>query len=225
MSLLLNIDTALETGSVCLAKSGKVIESNLNHQQHDHAAWLHPAIHELLQNNNLEPGKLDAIAVTIGPGSYTGLRIGLSAAKGLCYALSKPLITVSTLEVLASLAVDEAEQLICPVIDARRMELFTALYDKDLRLIREPYALVLQHDSFSDILNDQKVLFCGNAVTKMQPLITSPNASFANKAPTAMQLAPLTYQRFTAGSFADLAYTEPLYLKEFYSPQPKAKGN
>lgn len=225
MSLLLNIDTALETGSVCLAESGKVIESNMNHHQHDHATWLHPAIHELLQNNNLEAGQLDAIAVTIGPGSYTGLRIGLSAAKGLCYALSKPLITVSTLEVMASLAVDEADQLICTVIDARRMEIFTALYNKDLQLIREPGALVLQHDSFSDILSNQQVLFCGNAVTKIQPLITSPNASFTNKASTALHLAPLAYQRFTSGSFADLAYTEPLYLKEFYFPQPKVKGN
>lgn len=225
MSLLLNIDTALETGSVCLANSATIIGSSVNHQQHDHAAWLHPAIHELLQNNNLEAGQLDAIAVTIGPGSYTGLRIGLSAAKGLCYALSKPLITVSTLEVLASLAIDEADQLISPVIDARRMEIFTALYNKDLQLIREPGALVLQHDSFSDILSDQQVLFCGNAVTKMQPLITSPNASFTNKASTALHLAPLAYQRFTSGLFADLAYTEPLYLKEFYFPQPKVKGN
>lgn len=225
MSLLLNIDTALETGSVCLANSATIIGSSVNHHQHDHAAWLHPAIHELLQNNNLEAGQLDAIAVTIGPGSYTGLRIGLSAAKGLCYALNKPLITVSTLEVLASLVVDEADQLICPVIDARRMEIFTALYDKDLQLISEPGAMVLQQDSFSNILANQQVLFCGNAVTKMQPVISSPNASFTNKGLTAIHLAPLAYQRFTSGSFADLAYTEPLYLKEFYCPEPKVKRN
>ena len=183
MSLLLNIDTALETGSVCLANSATIIGSSVNHQQHDHAAWLHPAIHELLQNNNLEAGQLDAIAVTIGPGSYTGLRIGLSAAKGLCYALDKPLITVSTLEVLASLAVDEADQLICPVIDARRMEIFTALYNKDLQLIREPGALVLQHDSFSDILSDQQVIFCGNAVTKCNRLLPHPMLLLQTKLP------------------------------------------
>jgi len=225
MSLLLNIDTALETGSVCLSKNGTVIGSSVNHQQHDHAAWLHPAINELLHNNNLNAGQLDAIAVTIGPGSYTGLRIGLSAAKGLCYALHKPLITVSTLEVLASIVIDEAEQLICPVIDAKRMEIFTALYNKELQLISEPGAMVLQQDSFSDILTDQKVLFCGNAVLKIQPVITSTNASFTNKTPSALHLAPLAYQRFIADSFADLAYTEPLYLKEFYFPQPKVKGN
>lgn len=223
MSLLLNIDTALETGSVCLANSATIIGSSVNHHQHDHAAWLHPAIHDLLHHNKLEAAQLDAIAVTIGPGSYTGLRIGLSAAKGLCYALSKPLITISTLEVLASLTVDEAQQLICPVIDARRMEIFAALYNKDLQLIREPGAMVLQQDSFSDILSDLQILFCGNAVTKMQPLITSPNASFINRTPTATHLAPLAYQRFTSGLFADLAYTEPLYLKEFYFPQPKVK--
>ncbi len=225
MSLLLNIDTALETGSVCLTNSATIIGSSVNHQQHDHAAWLHPAIHELLQNNNLEAGQLDAIAVTIGPGSYTGLRIGLSAAKGLCYALNKPLITVSTLEVLASLVIDDADQLICPVIDARRMEIFTAIYDKDLQLISDPGAMVLQQDSFSTILSGQQVLFCGNAVTKMQPVISSPNASFTNKAFTAIHLAPLAYQRFTSGSFADLAYTEPLYLKEFYFPEPKVNRN
>jgi tRNA threonylcarbamoyladenosine biosynthesis protein TsaB len=225
MSLLLNIDTALETGSVCLAQSGTTIESRVNHHQHDHAAWLHPAIHELLHHNKLEAAQLDAIAVTIGPGSYTGLRIGLSAAKGLCYALNKPLITVSTLELLASLVIDDADQLICPVIDARRMEIFAALYNKDLQLISEPGAIVLQYDSFSNILASQQVLFCGNAVTKMQPLITSPNASFTNRVTSALHLAPLAYQRFTSGSFADLAYTEPLYLKEFYFPEPKVKGN
>ena len=225
MSLLLNIDTALETGSVCLCKNGTIIGSSVNHRQHDHAAWLHPAIHELLVNHKLEASHLDAIAVTIGPGSYTGLRIGLSAAKGLCYALGKPLITVGTLEVLASLVVDEADQLICPVIDARRMEIFTAIYNKALQLISEPGAMVLLQDSFSDILKDQKVLFCGNAVTKMQTVIESPNASFTNKNFTALHLAPLAYQRFNVGSFADLAYTEPLYLKEFYFLQPKVKGN
>jgi tRNA threonylcarbamoyladenosine biosynthesis protein TsaB len=225
MSLLLNIDTALETGSVCLSKNGTIIGSHVNHQQHDHAAWLHPAIHDLLHNNKLEAPQLDAIAVTIGPGSYTGLRIGLSAAKGLCYALDKPLITVGTLEVLASLVIDDAEQLICPVIDARRMEIFTALYNKEFQLISEPGAMVLEKNSFSDILKDQQVLFCGNAVTKMPPVISSPNASFVNKAFTAPDLAPLAFQRFIAGSFADLAYTEPLYLKEFYFQQPKVKGN
>jgi tRNA threonylcarbamoyladenosine biosynthesis protein TsaB len=225
MSLLLNIDTALETGSVCLSNEGKIIESSVNHQQHDHASWLHPAIKDILQLCKVAPAQLDAIAVTIGPGSYTGLRIGLSAAKGICYALNKPLITVSTLEVLASLVINEAEELICPVIDARRMEIFAAIYNKKLELVSQPGALLLEQDSFIDYLSNGKVLFCGNAVTKMQPLITSPNAAFTNKMATALHLTPLAYQRFIAGSFADLAYTEPLYLKEFYFPQPKVKGN
>jgi len=221
MSLLLNIDTALETGSVCLSANANIIDSRINHQQQDHAAWLHPAIDLLLKKNQVDIRELNAVAVTIGPGSYTGLRIGLSAAKGLCYALNIPLITVTTLEVLASVVVDEADELICPVIDARRMEIFTALYDKNLNRITEPGAMVVNEESFADILVNKKVLFCGNAIEKVRLLIKSPNALFLIKPATALELAPLANQRFTDRHFADLAYTEPLYLKEFYSPNRK----
>lgn len=221
MSLLLNIDTSLETGSVCLSDADNIVEILLNHNQQDHAAWLHPAIQSLLKQNNITASQLDAIAVTIGPGSYTGLRIGLAAAKGICYALNKPLITINTLEVLASAVVDQATDLICPVIDARRMEIFTAVYDKNLQVIEKPTAMVVDKESFTNILADRKLLFCGNAVNKIQPLITSSGASFTKMLFTAKQLVPLAIQRYNNSIFADIAYTEPLYLKEFHFVKPK----
>src|SRR6266513_982784 len=131
MSLLLNIDTAIETASICLSKDGNVLHLSINENQKDHAAWLTVAIQEMMQNSGYQLNQLNAIAVTIGPGSYTGLRVGLSTAKGLCYVLKIPLLTIGTLEMMAFAAKQNPVDLLCPMIDARRMEVFTAVYDKD----------------------------------------------------------------------------------------------
>lgn len=220
MSLILNIDTALTAASVCLAKDDEVVQLAINDNQKDHAAWLHSAIASLLQNN-FSIHQLDAVGVSIGPGSYTGLRVGLAAAKGLCFALNVPLLAVSTLEMIAYAVKEEAAHLICPLIDARRMEVFTALYDKSMKEKTAAHALIVDENSFSSLLDSDKILFCGNGSKKLQALITNTNASFSDTASNASHLAPLTLTHFRKEEFVDLAYTEPLYIKEFYSPDRK----
>ncbi|MDZ4806984.1 MAG: tRNA (adenosine(37)-N6)-threonylcarbamoyltransferase complex dimerization subunit type 1 TsaB [Bacteroidota bacterium] len=220
MSFILNIDTALDTASVCLAKDEEILALAINENQKKQSGWLHQVINELLKKNNLRPNQLDAVAVSIGPGSYTGLRVGLSAAKGLCYALNIPLIAVSTLKMIAFAAKDEADSLICPMIDARRMEVFTAVYDKELQEKMPAHALVIDEKSFADMLTSS-ILFCGNGSKKLQSLISNTNASFSDNVSNASHLSPLSQNCFLKKEFADLAYTEPLYIKEFYSPVRK----
>jgi tRNA threonylcarbamoyladenosine biosynthesis protein TsaB len=218
MSLILNIDTAHNRASVCLSKDGNVLQLSLSENQKDHASWLHTEIAELLQRSGYAIKDLNAVAVSIGPGSYTGLRIGLSAAKGFCYALNIPLITVNSLKIIAFAVRDEGGHIICPLIDARRMEVFTAIYDKELNETVSPHAMLINEKSFASILSSGKILFCGNAVQKLQPLISNSNAFFSNTPADASQLARLSIDCFIKKDFADLAYTEPLYVKEFYTP-------
>lgn len=218
MAILLNIDTALESASVCLSREGQPLQLLVNEEKRDHAAWLHPAIQQLLREQQCELQDLQGVAVSIGPGSYTGLRIGLSAAKGLCYALSLPLVTVGTLHLLAHAVKKEATGLICPMIDARRQEVYTAVYDKELNEHSAPAALVLDAGSFSAWLRKGPLLFCGNGSTKFQPLAASPNAAFSKTTCNASHLGELAHNYFNRQLFAPLAYTEPLYIKEFYSP-------
>ena len=141
MALILNIDTAVESASVCLSKDAEILQLLVNDNRRDHALWLHPAINESITGSGAKTSNLEAIAVTIGPGSYTGLRIGLSAAKGLCYALNIPLITINTLLAMAYSSRDEAGDLFCPMIDARRNEVFTAIYNKVPEEIVKPSAM------------------------------------------------------------------------------------
>jgi len=221
MSLILNIDTALERASVCLAKDGHALEVAINDNQKDHALWLHNAVDDLLKKTGNSVAQLEGVAVTIGPGSYTGLRVGLAAAKGLCYVLKIPLITINTLEVIAFAVKEEAAGLICPMIDARRMEVFTALYDKHLNEKQSPQAIIIDETSFVTILSANNILFCGNGHKKFQALCTNPHAFFSENVADASHLAQLSFPRFSSNTFADLAYTEPLYIKEFYSPERK----
>lgn len=221
MSLILNIDTALDTASICLANGEEIIDVAINENQKDHAAWVHGTIAEILQKNNFKLNQLTAVAVSIGPGSYTGLRVGLASAKGLCYALKIPLIAISTLKIIAFAAKEEATTLICPMIDARRMEVFTAVYDKLLREKIPAHALIVDENSFSQLLDADKILFCGNGSKKLQPLLNNANATFSNISSSAYHLAILSQSCFAKKEFTDLAYTEPLYIKEFYSPIQK----
>lgn len=218
MALILNIDTAVETASVCLAKDEKILSIAKNEKQKDHASWLHVAIKELLDKNSLEIGSIDAVAVTEGPGSYTGLRIGMATAKGICYALNKPLITLNTLLMMANAAKNEDAWLLCPMIDARRMEVFTAIYDKDLQLVKEPKAMTLGEKSFDEELQDHSICFFGNGSNKFKGIKDHPHAVFSEIKFDATAMVSLSEKKFIKKSFADLAYTEPLYLKEFYSP-------
>jgi tRNA threonylcarbamoyladenosine biosynthesis protein TsaB len=217
MSLILNIDTAVGKASICLSGDGDPLGLVVQDKPKEQAAWLHTSIVTLLSKNNLTPGDLNAIAVSIGPGSYTGLRVGLAAAKGLCYALQIPLIAIGTLKVMALAAKTQATDLICPLIDARRMEVFTAVYDSSLREKISPQAMIIDEKSFSSVLKDHSVLFCGNGSTKLQSLVNNMNAQFSKSFSDATHLGMLSAASFRNQEFADLAYTGPLYIKEFYS--------
>lgn len=221
MNYILNIDTSENRASVCLADGGETLAIAHSEVRNDHASWLHPAIGSLLSGQSCTLQQLAAIAVSIGPGSYTGLRVSLSAAKGLCFALKIPLITVNTLELAAWAVREEASQLICPMIDARRMEVFTGLYDTHLNEIEPPHALILETNSFSSLLNDNKVLFCGSGSIKFQRLLSNTNLTVSEKRADASHLAQLAFRKFQIRKFADTAYTEPLYVKEFFSNESK----
>ena len=221
MSLILNIDTALETASISLALDGRIIDQAYNDQQKDHAAWLHPAVKELFQKTDILLQQLEAVAVSNGPGSYTGLRVGLSAAKGYCFALDIPLITVGTLEILADSVKEKATDLICPMIDARRMEVFTAIYDNNMTEIMTPQAMILDTASFSQLFDSHSILFCGNGSKKLKNIIQNANAVFTADSSSTFSLARLSQKQLLENKIADLAYCEPLYIKEFYSPVRK----
>ena len=218
MSWIINIETAVKTASICLAKDGELIGLKINHAQADHAGWLQPAIASLLNENKITLSEIDAFAVSAGPGSYTGLRVAMATAKGLCFALQKPLILVNTLEIMAAGAVAEPASLFCPMIDARRMEVFTAVFDQSLNIVIEPYNCILTEDSFTDLLSHDSIVFFGNGSEKLQKLLFHPNAIFKNIETTAQQMIELSYHSYLNNEFADLAYCEPFYGKEFYSP-------
>lgn len=218
MSWILNIDTAVQTASVCLAKDDKSVGFKKNLSQNDHASWLQPTIVTLLTEHDLSIDELDSVAVSAGPGSYTGLRVGMAAAKGLCFALNKPLVLVSTLKMMAVGALSEASSLICPMIDARRMEVFTALYDRSLNTLLEPHNHILSQDSFASFLEEKPIAFFGNGSDKFRNIIAHPNAIFLQLETTAEQMTALAYKSYQNNDFANLAYCEPLYTKEFFSP-------
>ena len=223
MSLLLNIDTALDTACVSIAKDGCILQEAFNNNQKDHAAFLQPAIQLILKNAGLTLQEIDAIAVVAGPGSYTGLRVGMASAKGLCFALNKPLITVGTLNVLAWQAINQIKisqidtSLFCPMIDARRMEVFTAVYDIELNAILLPDTMIIEKKSFTNLLLKNKIIFFGNGAAKWQQLCDNDNAGFFELKNNPLYMSELSYKKYLKNEFADIAYTEPLYVKEFYS--------
>ena len=221
MTLILNIETAVDTASVCLADGNRVLSFMKNENNKDHSAWLHPAIENLMKETTYKLQDLAGIAVSIGPGSYTGLRIGLATAKGLCYALQKPLITINTLQVMAFAATDYATDLICPMIDARRMEVFTGLFNKSLETVIEPKALVIDEYSFAERLAKHQILFFGTGSDKFKAVCKDGNAVFKSIGFDAGSMVAISEKQFNTKKFADLAYAEPLYLKEFYTPGHK----
>jgi tRNA threonylcarbamoyladenosine biosynthesis protein TsaB len=224
MSLILNIDTASENAHVSLAKNGLVLHSLSNESQKEHAAFLQTAIQQLTKTTGINLKDVDAIAVTAGPGSYTGLRVGMASAKGLCYALKKPLITIGTLEVLAVSALqlfpnDNEDLLYCPMMDARRMEVFTAVYNHDLTMHLQPCAMILDELSFEKELKRNQIVFFGNGSDKWKLICPDSyrdeNAIFKTVSILPKSLSKSTNALFLEKKFTELAYSEPLYLKEF----------
>ncbi|MAB47008.1 MAG: tRNA (adenosine(37)-N6)-threonylcarbamoyltransferase complex dimerization subunit type 1 TsaB [Flavobacteriaceae bacterium] len=223
MALVLNIETATTNCSVSLSKDGEtLVLKEDNSAGYSHAETLHVFIKDVFEAANINTLDIDAVAVSKGPGSYTGLRIGVSSAKGLCYALNKPLISVSTLESLSH-QVKVEEGIIIPMLDARRMEVYSAIFNHNHELIREIKAEILTEDSYADLLKENKVYFVGNGVAKTKQLINHPNAIFIDgKLPSANEMSLLSELKYKKSDIEDVAYFEPYYLKDFVAIKKKA---
>jgi tRNA threonylcarbamoyladenosine biosynthesis protein TsaB len=228
--LILNIDTATEHASICLSRGTAILGLLESADQKNHGAFLQPAIQQLMQDSGQQLNHLDAIAVTEGPGSYTGLRVGMASAKGLCYALQKPLIAINTLKVIAlaakQLVLENGKELVlntlfCPMIDARRMEVFTAIYNRELIETAASIAKILDESAFQELLPTHTMVFSGSGAIKFQSLLQHPNGLFVQSQHNAATLAMLSFEAFEMGVFANLAYCEPFYGKAFYSPTSK----
>ena len=216
MATILNIETTTTNCSVSLSKQGETLVLKEDYSaNYSHAESLHVFIDEVLKSSQMKLSDIDAIAVSKGPGSYTGLRIGVSAAKGLCYALDKPLISVSTLESLSH-QVQISDGIIVPMLDARRMEIYSAVFNSEHQIIRDIQAQILENNLFLKYLEKTKVYFIGNAVDKTKSIIKNKNAVFIdNKLPSANELGKLAFLKFLRNDFENVAYFEPYYLKDF----------
>lgn len=230
---MIHIETATQICSVALSEGDKVIGVKESHEERSHAAQLTPFMKEVVLESGKKFSDLAAVCVSIGPGSYTGLRIGISTAKGLAFGLDIPVIAVDTLESLSRVALpsiltdqpdNQLPLLLCPMLDARRMEVYTALYRPDLSLFREVEAQIIQEDSFGALLEDYRIVFFGNGSDKCRDLIRHPNARFVSGInPSAAGMIPPALQSFKDKKFEDSAYFEPRYLKDFLATTPKKK--
>jgi len=222
LTLILNIETATKNCSVSISKEGENIAlKEINDGNYSHAEKLHELIKQVVLEAKIELSHLNAIAVSKGPGSYTGLRIGVSAAKGLCFALDIPLISVNTLQSLAlSVSIEKGFKI--PLLDARRMEVYSQVFSEKTEKIRDVYADIIDSYSFSEFLNAEKVYFFGDGAEKCKEIINQDNAIFiGNKFPSANEMSVLSYEKYLKNEFEDVAYFEPFYLKEFLGAIPK----
>jgi len=227
MSNILCIETATTNCSVALSIYGEqILLLEDNDVKYSHAERLHTYIEEILTKAKIDKKDLTAIAISKGPGSYTGLRIGVSAAKGLCYALDIPLISIATLKSLSYKVTchkDEGAHII-PMLDARRMEVYSAVFDSSYNQIRETQAQILDENSFSVYLEKGKVYFVGNGVSKFKEICNHSNAIFIEDIlPSATEMCPLAIAKNKIRDYEDLAYFEPYYLKDFITGTPKKK--
>lgn len=240
MALILNIETATTVCSVSLAKDGKLLSLKEQNGDYSHAENLTLFIEDVCKQANVNLSQIDAIAVSKGPGSYTGLRIGVSTAKGLCYSLDKPLIAIDTLKYL-SLAVsshnvtlsvvegltDEGRlaSLFCPMLDARRMEVYCAIYDSQGKVVKETSAEIIEEHSFADILKTNKIIFFGDGASKCKETFSkNSNAVFIDDVvPSAKDMITLSEQAYNTKQFEDVAYFEPYYLKDFVAGKKKGE--
>jgi tRNA threonylcarbamoyladenosine biosynthesis protein TsaB len=223
--LILSIDTSIRGCSVALHNEAGLIAGCDLFTDKSSSSMLTTLIKNCVENAGFRLSDLDAIAIAKGPGSYTGLRVGVSTAKGLCYAIEKPLIGINTLEAM-SLQISPLFKgyLMCPMIDARRMEVYCAIFDDQNTFVRETEAVILTEDSFKDLLNDHQVVFFGDGASKCKPLFGHhPNAVFPSKEiqPSARTVGELAIRCFEENKFEDVAAFEPYYLKDFMSPARK----
>jgi tRNA threonylcarbamoyladenosine biosynthesis protein TsaB len=234
LALIINLETATRICSVALASDGKILGIKESDEERSHAGMLTLFIDDLLKEHALKTTSLDAIAVSMGPGSYTGLRIGVSTAKGLSYALHKPLIGVPTLYALSSaiaqnklvkeLEGDDTQVLLCPMIDARRMEVYTALYNTDGQIRETISAKIIEKDSFDKNLDQHTIVFFGNGSAKCKEIIKHPNAYFLDGIEcSAGFLVEPSEKAFQQKNFENVAYFEPFYLKDFVATIPRRK--
>jgi tRNA threonylcarbamoyladenosine biosynthesis protein TsaB len=223
LAIILNIETATKNCSVSVSDGDTLLAlRELNEGKFSHAEKLHSFIMEVLQSAGLSMTDLNAVAISKGPGSYTGLRIGVSAAKGLCYALNIPLISVSTLKCLALQIQPEEGDYVVPLLDARRMEVYSAVFDGNLIQVRETEAEIIDENSFKKLLQKGKVFFLGDGAEKCKEYIRHDNANFASESfPSAKEMVLMVNEKFNKAEFEDLAYFEPFYLKDFVAGKPK----
>jgi tRNA threonylcarbamoyladenosine biosynthesis protein TsaB len=222
MPLILNIDTATEVASICISEKDEVLGSISNEDQKQHASFLQAGIKSVLDTCGIKFNDLSAVSVTAGPGSYTGLRVGIASAKGFCYALKIPLILLNTLEVMAIAAIKSNKTgdgiLYCPMIDARRTEVFTAVYNEEMEEIIFPCVMKIENNSFLKLLDTQKIFFIGSGAKKTSAVMNHRNAIFADRRISPIQaLAYLSFQKFEKQSFTDVALADALYIKEFFT--------
>ena len=222
LTYILQLETSTTNCSVALSANGKTIAVQEISNGYSHAENLHVFIKQILESNNLEFSNLSAVAVSKGPGSYTGLRIGVSAAKGLCFALKIPLIAIETLAVLAQQVVTNTD-FIVPMIDARRLEAYTKVFDATYTTVRDIQAEILEETSFSKYLEQGKVVFVGNKTETTQGIVQHANAEFLDTVPSAKNMSAMAYTKYKISDIEDVAYFEPYYLKDFLVTPAKKK--
>ena len=232
MSLILCIETGTDICSVGVARDGELISLRESDEGRDHAKKVGVFVDELLRETGISPDELDAVAVGMGPGSYTGLRIGVSFAKGLCYGLGIPLVAVGSLDAMAAVAIEDYDAgildvdnwenaVLCPMVDARRMEVYTRLFDAKGNALSDVTAEVVTEQTFADVRRERQLVMFGNGAAKCREVLH--DATYINITPSARGLARLAEQRLSAGQTEDIAYFEPFYLKDFIVIPSKKK--
>lgn len=230
MAIILNIETSTKVCSVGLAINGIIKSVKESHLANSHAELVTLFSEEVIKNAAYELTDIDAVSISMGPGSYTGLRIGVSTAKGFCYALDKPLIAINTLKAMAAGMIENEktpkEFLYCPMIDARRMEVYAAVFDAELNEIKATEAVIVDENSFSELLSTNKIIFAGDGALKCKEVLGhQKNALFIESFyPSVNSMASLSEEKYKLQQFEDLAYFEPYYLKDFVAGIPKVKG-
>lgn len=226
MATILHLETATTNCSVSIAKDGEmlVLKEN-NAANYSHSEQLHVFIKEALEEASLSFSDLDAVAISKGPGSYTGLRIGVSSAKGLCFSLDIPLISIPTLQSMAHQVDIKPGELVIPVLDARRMEVYSCVYNASYKEVRETRAEIIEEASFSEFVSDSKVYIIGSGAEKIRGVLGHPNFIFNESVvPSAKDMIQIALQKYQSNEFEDVAYFEPYYLKDFVLQQKKKKN-
>jgi len=224
MNYILNIHTTAEKAIVNISDGDRVLATSTNSEQKEHASFLHIAIKKILQDNDIAINDLKAIGVTAGPGSYTGIRVGLATAKGLCFALKIPMMMLNSLELMAFSAIEDLPEIdnetaFCPMIDARRMEVFTAVYDQKLHEIKAPSALILNENSLDEPASGRSLYYFGSGAEKFKKLVEgrSANLHYILSDISSQALAKFSRNKFQKNDFENIIKAQPLYVKEFYT--------